>query len=110
MSYEIISIPAFEKQIKKIVKKYLSLKSKYNTLVESLENDAKIGTQIGNNCYKIRLSIASKGAGKSGGTRVITYIHIQNKRVYLLSIYDKSEKENFSSTELQDLLRWILEL
>ena len=84
--YEIISIPTFEKQIKKLVKKYLSLKSEYISLVESLEIEAKIGTPIGNNCYKIRLSISSKGAGNRGGARVITYIHIENKRVYLLSI------------------------
>ena len=110
MSYEIISIPAFEKQIKKLVKKYSSLKSEYINLVESLEKNVKLGTPIGNNCYKIRLSIASKGVGKRGGARVITCIHIQNNCVYLLSIFDKSEKESIGNTELLDLLKWIPEL
>ncbi|CAN5873801.1 hypothetical protein BH11BAC7_BH11BAC7_16560 [soil metagenome] len=26
----------------------------------------QVGTSIGNNCYKIRLAISSKGKGKSG--------------------------------------------
>ncbi len=107
MNYEVISIPAFEKHLNKLAKKYSSLKSAYITLVESLEKDAKIRTSIGNNCFKIRLSIASKGVGKRGGARVITCVHIENDSVYLLSIYDKSEKENISSKELLDLLKWI---
>lgn len=36
-----------------------------------------MGTPLKNNCYKIRLAIASKHKGKSGGARVITYLHVQ---------------------------------
>jgi hypothetical protein len=52
---------------------------------------------IGNGCYKIRLAIASKQKGKSGGARVITHIIIQENVVYLFTIYDKAEKENLSN-------------
>lgn len=41
--------------------------------------------------YKIRLAIKSKGKGKSGGARVITYVLTDNNEIYLLTIYDKSE-------------------
>jgi mRNA-degrading endonuclease RelE of RelBE toxin-antitoxin system len=41
--------------------------------------------------YKIRLAIKSKGKGKSGGARVIPYVMTDDKEVYLLTIYDKSE-------------------
>jgi hypothetical protein len=58
-------------------------------------------------CYKIRLAIKSKGKGKSGGARVITYYYIVKNTVYLLAIYDKSNQTNISDKELAELLRFI---
>ena len=72
-------------------------------LFESLENNPEQGTSIGKNCYKIRLAIASKGKGKSGEARLITNFVIANETVYLLSIYDKSEKESLTDKELNEL-------
>jgi hypothetical protein len=44
----------------------------------------------------------SKGKGKSGGGRVITYIQVTHSSVFLLSIFDKSEKENIPDKELTE--------
>ena len=107
MSYKVISIPNFEKELKILAKKYPSLKTEYIELVQFLKNEPKQGTAIGNNCYKIRMAIRSKGKGKSGGARVITYLLVPDVSVYLLSIFDKSEKENISDKELNELLKWI---
>lgn len=104
MSYSVKSISKFEKSLKKLVKKYPSLKSEYITLVNSLKDRPKQGTPLGKNCYKIRLSIGSKGKGKSGGARVLTHFYIDNETVYLLSIYDKSETESLSNHEIEMLL------
>lgn len=65
------------------------------------------GTPLGRNCYKIRLAVSSKGRGKSGGARIITNIVISEETVYLLSIYDKSEKENLTDKELLELLEFV---
>ena len=70
-------------------------------------NNPECGIGIGQNCYKIRLSIKSKGKGKSGGGRVITHIHVVDKIIFLLSIFDKSEKENIDGDELDELLKEI---
>ena len=75
MSYSIIATPGFKQEIKKLSKKYVSLKKEYLALVTSLEKQPVQGTPIGHHCYKIRLSIASKGKGKSGGARVITNLY-----------------------------------
>ena len=107
MTYNIIAVPTFKKELKKLVKKYNSLKSEYLELIESLEHNPEQGTKIGRNCYKIRLSIAFKGKGKSGGARVITNIVISDETIFLLSIYDKSEKDNLSDKELDELLKLI---
>jgi len=63
MSYSVKSIPRFEKNLKKLAKKYPSLKTEYSNLVKSLKENPKQGILIGHNCYKIRLSITSKAKG-----------------------------------------------
>lgn len=107
MNYKVISIPWFEKELKRLVKKYPSLKKEYIELVHGLMQKPEQGTSLGNNCYKIRIAIASKGKGKSGGARVITHLQVLETTVYLLSIYDKSELENISDKELAALLKFI---
>lgn len=107
MNYKVEAIPPFNKQLKKLVKKYPSLKKEFLTLIESLEINPNQGTKLGMDCYKIRIAIASKNKGKSGGARVITNIKIENNVVYLLSIYDKSNQENISDFEIYSLLKFI---
>ncbi len=109
MSYKVKSIEVFEKQAKRLIRKYISLKKELSELVEKLKHDPEQGTSIGKNCYKIRLAIASKNKGKSGGGRVITNIMVTDATVYLLAIYDKTEKQNLSDKELEELLKFIPE-
>jgi hypothetical protein len=107
MSSEVKSIAVFEKQTKRLVKKYPSLKIELLNLVASLKENPEQGSPIGKSCYKIRIAIASKGKGKSGGARLITHFVLIEATVYLLSIYDKSEKENLTDKEIDELLRHI---
>lgn len=104
MSYKVLSIPPFDKQLKRLAKKYPSLKKEFMLLIEALEQKPEQGTPLGHHCYKIRIAIASKGKGKSGGARVITHFVISEKIVFLLSIYDKSERDNISDADLDNLL------
>lgn len=109
MNYSVKTIPKFEKNLKKLAKKYPSLKKEYIQLINSLKENPEQGTDLGKNCYKIRLSIASKGKGKSGGARVVTNIVVYNTTVYLLYIYDKSDKDSLTKKELQELLEFVPE-
>jgi mRNA-degrading endonuclease RelE of RelBE toxin-antitoxin system len=104
MSYSVISIPPFDRQLKQLAKKYPSLKKEYSDLLDNLEQNPRIGIPLGKNCYKIRVSIASKRKGKSGGARVITNLVVTEETVILLAIYDKSEKESLTDKELEQLL------
>lgn len=108
MSYKVFTIPPFDKQLKRLAKKYPSLIKEYGDLLQLLSTNPKTGVSLGNNCFKIRIAIASKGKGKSGGARVITNIVVQKQNVYLLSVFDKSEKENISNTELMALLKYLM--
>jgi hypothetical protein len=69
--------------------------------------DLRQGVDMGHNCYKIRIAIASKGKGKSGGARIITNLLVSNAIVYLLTIYDKSDKESLTDKELIELLKFV---
>lgn len=86
MSFELIPTPSFEKELKRLVKKYPSIKSDIGTLGKQLLLFPTSGKPIGNNCYKIRMAITAKGTGKSGGARVITYLKIVQEKIFLLSI------------------------
>ncbi|MBI4646169.1 MAG: type II toxin-antitoxin system RelE/ParE family toxin [Bacteroidia bacterium] len=105
MSFNVIVTSSFKKHAKKIGKKHGSLKSDIEALIISLEQNPLQGGPLGKNCYKVRMAITSKGKGKSGGSRVITCVKIVEQEVYLLTIYDKSEKENIFDKELDELLK-----
>jgi mRNA-degrading endonuclease RelE of RelBE toxin-antitoxin system len=107
MSYSVYTIPPFDKQLKRLSKKYPSLKLEFSDLLQSLGNIANQGEPLGNDCYKIRLAIASKGKGKSGGARIVTHVKVVSTSVYLLTIYDKSETQDISVKLLIELLAQI---
>jgi mRNA-degrading endonuclease RelE of RelBE toxin-antitoxin system len=53
---------------------------------------------------KIRVSIKSKGKGKSGGARIITYVITPQKEIYLLTIYDKAEFDSIDDKTLRRII------
>jgi mRNA-degrading endonuclease RelE of RelBE toxin-antitoxin system len=105
MSYRIEVTSGFTKQLKRLVRKYPSLKDEFGKLVDSLKENPKQGISIGNNCYKIRLALSSKGKGKSGGARVITHLMVTREKIFLISIYDKSEQADINDKDLDNWLR-----
>ncbi len=104
MNYNIIPTEKFIKEAKKLKKKYGSLKEELLELNDSLSKDPSLGTPLGNNTFKIRISIKSKGKGKSGGTRIITYKVDNTMEVYLLTIYDKSELNNIDDISISKII------
>lgn len=104
MRFSVIATEPFERKLKKLAKKHRSLKSDLLPIIDELSNNPKLGTFLGKDCYKIRVAITSKGKGKSGGGRLITYVRIHNETVFLLDIYDKSDKESISDKELELLI------
>ena len=109
MNYQIITTKNFEKEVKRLAKKFPSLKTDLENLQEKLYENPFIGDPIGNKSFKIRFAVKSKGKGKRGGMRIITHIELDFvmddlSNVYLLTIYDKSETENITNIELRRLL------
>ncbi len=104
MSFEVIATEPFERKLKRLVRKYRSLPADLAPIVEQLSEEPSTGTPLGKNCCKIRIAVTSKGQGKSGGARLITYVRVVKNTVYLLDIYDKSSKASISDKELAILI------
>lgn len=107
MKYRIKTTKSFDKALKKLSKKYVSIADDYELLLQELKQNPYLGIQLGHGLRKIRMRIASKGKGKSGGARVISYtviIAVGETDVNLLYVYDKSERDNVTEEELKALL------
>jgi len=105
MSYSIIATLRFKRRIKKLAKKYASIQSDVSDLAQSLRANPKQGVALGNDCFKIRLAIKSKGKGKSGGARVVTYVKVIEETIFLLTVFDKSDRATISENDLNKLLK-----
>ena len=104
MSYKVIPVDKFKREAKRLVKKYPSLKIELAEIAESLSEEPTLGTSLGNDTYKIRISIKSKGKGKSGGARIITYVVTPQKEIYLLTIFDKAEFDSIDEKTLRRII------
>lgn len=105
MSFEIRTISTFDRELKKLAKKYPSIKTDLLALMEALLNDPFQGDGLGKDCYKVRMRITSKGKGKSAGSRVITCVKVINERITLISIYDKSDQTDIPDNLLLQILK-----
>ena len=102
-------LPEFSRRAKALAKKYKSFVKDYEKLLDSLSENPCQGKELGEDVYKTRMAIASKGKGKSGGARVLTYnirkINPEKYIIVLMSIYDKSEMENVSDSYLKEIIK-----
>ncbi len=106
MNYSIIPKPKFLRELKRLVKKYKSMKQDLQRLNDELLANPTAGDDLGDGVRKVRMAIASKNRGKSHGARVITCVYEvseDERQIILLTIYDKQEKENISEAELRQL-------
>ncbi len=93
----------FDKQAKKLGKKYRNLKNDLSSFIEDFEKLHASATSIQKNLYKVRIANSNKNRGKSAGYRVYYYIQLE-ETTYLLTIYDKSDIEMIDEELLKDLI------
>ena len=108
MSYRIVPTRKFLRELKQLAKRYVSIGEDVEALGISLAENPFQGVDLGGGLRKIRMAITSKGRGKSGGARVITLNVIltdEAGEVFLITIYDKAERESISVKELEKFVR-----
>ena len=100
----------FRRHFKRLAKKYPSLVNDYDTFKKELCKNPFQGADLGGGTRKVRMAIASKGKGKSGGARVITYNIVQREdetvEITLLTIFDKGE----ISCVTDQYIKWLVSL
>lgn len=107
MNFEIIPTPDFERSFKKLRKRYKTLREDFEEFEKSILNNPYQGVELSPGIRKIRMAITSKGKGKSGGARIITYTMVvssESGEIYLIDIYDK---EDFSTVD-KDIIKHII--
>lgn len=105
-------IDEFRRNFKRLSKKFRTLTAELKDLILELEDNPKLGKSLGAGLYKVRLASKSKGGGKSGGFRVITYYIEETDNVdivYLVTIYDKSEEDSIQKTDIIKIVDVFLE-
>jgi mRNA-degrading endonuclease RelE of RelBE toxin-antitoxin system len=102
---------SFKVAVKPLLKKYPSLSKDLFGLEKELMKIPRLGTPLGQDTYKIRMKVSSKGKGKSGGARVISLVEAtllgiaervseEEITINLITIYDKADVDNISDKDL----------
>ena len=98
----------FAKEAKRLAKKYPSFKQDYKDFLDSIKENPLQGDEITKNIRKIRMAIKSKGKGKSGGARVITFnvlTNVENGQVVFLLLYDKEDASTVKVNVVKQLVQ-----
>ena len=94
----------FSNEFKKLLKKFPSLKSDFQKILDNLENELILADDLGSGFKKIRINIKSKGKGSAGGERIITYetiINVGEKLIIFATIYNKGDYDTIDLTILK---------
>ncbi len=115
MKIKVLTSDDFRKKAKPLLKKYASLKKELAELRNQLELNPELGISLGEGLYKIKVGVKSKGKGKSGGVRVITYLiskiqifeNEEFKVIHFATIYDKSEYDTITDKGQKSIIKEI---
>ena len=108
MNYNIRTSSYFDVAAKKLVKKYPSFKEDLKAFRKALLENPLQGAELAPGIRKIRMAIKSKGKGKSGGARIITYNFVaaeMDGEIVLLLIYDKEDASTGKVNVLKQIIK-----
>lgn len=101
MNCKYLSVATFDRELKRLSKKYKSLKRDIENLKAEIEINPFLGTDLGEGYKKIRLEIASKNKGKRGGGRVITH-------EVLVNVNEEDDKSEYDTVDM-DIVKEIVQ-
>jgi len=104
MNFKIETIPRFEKDVKKLKKKFPKIKNDLVDFINKLSSNPKLGIDLGENIFKIRVPNSSIPTGKSGGFRIVTY-YKKDTILYLVTIYSKTEQDTILTEKLKKIVQ-----
>lgn len=97
--------PYFQKQLRKLIKKYPHLKEDIFLCLENFE--PRFGVALGKHTYKVRLKSRDIPKGKNKAFRLIILVLEMDQLILPITIYFKGDTENMRSHELNYFLQII---
>ena len=96
----------FKNSLRKLAKKYRSIRKDIQPVLEDLQQGKFQGDQITNIGYAVfkqRVKNSDNQKGKSAGYRVIYYVRTTTS-IILITIYSKSEQADISASEIKRII------
>ena len=103
---QIALTPRFQRDLRTLVKRYRSIRSDLQPLIEQLqagETPGDLITGIKYQVFKVRLKNSDIQKGKSGGYRVIYYVKTA-ENIILATIYSKSDRSDVGNDVIEDAI------
>lgn len=98
----------FAREAKRLLKRYKSFKKDLETFRTDLLANPFQGAELCPGIRKVRMAIQSKGKGKSGGARVITftyYVSEKDGKIVFLLIYDKTDADTVDTAIVKKIVQ-----
>jgi len=103
MNFNIETIPRFDKDVKKLQKRFPKIKEDLSLLIDELSKNPELGIALESGLYKVRLQNSSIPIGKRAGFRVVTY-YVNGNSLYLVTMYAKSDKDTILTHKLKEII------
>jgi mRNA-degrading endonuclease RelE of RelBE toxin-antitoxin system len=99
----------FKRNLRALAKKYRSIRSDIQLVIEQLENGDLPGDQVpGVNLaiFKVRIKNSDIRKGKRSGYRCIYYLKTRDK-IFLVTIYSKLDQSDITAKKIKQILKKI---
>ncbi|MDF0554541.1 type II toxin-antitoxin system RelE/ParE family toxin [Kamptonema sp. UHCC 0994] len=96
----------FKTRLRTLIKRYRSIRTDLQPLLDELQSGNFIGDQIadtGYTVFKVRLKNSDIQKGKSGGYRVIYQLR-GDTYILLVVIYSKSDRDDIPANQIRDII------
>lgn len=103
---QIVFSDEFKTRLRTLIKRYRSIRTDIQPLLNELQSGNFIGDQIpgtGYTVFKVRLKNSDIQKGKSGGYRVI-YQFRGDTYILLVVIYSKSDQDDIPANQIRDII------
>ena len=106
LPFEIRFAPEFRRRLKRLSKRYRSIRADLIPIIKQLQSRETLGDQISGIdliVMKVRVKNSDVQKGKSGGYRLI-YWQMSDDVIVLISIYSKSDQSNIDTAEIHQVI------
>ncbi|MDD2780165.1 type II toxin-antitoxin system RelE/ParE family toxin [Sulfuricurvum sp.] len=107
-AFSVFESSAYQHSKKQLKKRFRLIDSDVTKFLHSLESVDDLGISLGDGIYKVRIANSDKNKGKSAGYRLITLLKVIESNIYLIYIYDKSDFENITEKELDEIIQGLV--